>query len=111
MEAIRGHQRDRTCSRSRRPSAAASRRDCSSCASALVRAASASLSCDCECERDPITFHTQGFIRGALRGAIRGNQEAINETHLHGVTIEFDRRGDTCQSMLRGLCRRLLPRL
>ena len=91
MEAIRGHQRDRTCSRSRRPSAAASRRDCSSCASAFVRAASASLSCDCECERDPITFYTQeGVIRGALRGAIRGNQEASNETHLHGVTIEFN---------------------
>ena len=55
-----GHQRDRTCSRSRHPSAAAaSRRDCSSCASAFVRAASASLSCDCECERDPIR------VRGA----------------------------------------------
>jgi hypothetical protein len=35
-------------------------------------------------------IHTQGFIRGALRGAIRGNQEAINDTHLHGVTIEFN---------------------
>jgi hypothetical protein len=39
-------------------------------------------------------IHTQGVIRGALRGAIRGNQEAINETHLHGVTIEFNRRGN-----------------
>ena len=45
----------------------------------------------CECERDQITLTLSGGSSdGALRGAIRGNQEAIHETHLRGVTIEFN---------------------
>ena len=53
----------------------------------------------CECERDQITLTLSGGSSdGALRGAIRGNQEAIHETHLRGVTIEFNQEAIKRQS-------------
>jgi hypothetical protein len=53
----------------------------------------------CECERDQITLTLSGGSSdGALRGVIRGNQEAIHETHLRGVTIEFNQEAIKRQS-------------